>query len=86
MLGGGDTVAMSILPQVPSAACAVRVGGFENGYESYANVGRWVEANGYELAGAAREVFIVPPNPDRMDETVCEIQFPIMPKALPERI
>ena len=76
-LSSGHAVTMRILPRIETAACAVRIGGFENGYESYAAVGRWVEANGYRLAGPAREVFIVPPHPDRMDETVCEIQFPV---------
>lgn len=81
-LSSGHLVSPKPLPYVPSAACAVRVGGFENGYHTYATIGRWVEANGYTLAGLPREVFIVPPNPDRMEETVCEIQFPV---ALPDQ-
>lgn len=77
LLSGGEEVKMRILPKVDAAACAVRLGGFENGYEQYAALGRWVESNGYQLAGPAREVFIVPPHPERMEETVCEIQIPI---------
>ena len=68
---------MNILPRVEIAACVVRVGGFENGFESYGSVGRWLESNGYQMSGPPREVFIVPPRPDRIEETVCEIQLPI---------
>lgn len=76
-LSSGHKLTTGILPKVEMAACAVRLGGFENGYETYANLGRWVEANNYELAGPAREVFIVQAPPDRMDELVCEIQLPV---------
>ncbi|MEM7345126.1 MAG: MerR family transcriptional regulator, partial [Chloroflexota bacterium] len=77
-LSSGHTLTMQVLPRVEMAACAVRLGGMENSYESYANIGRWVEGNGYQLAGPAREVFIVPPHPDRIEETVCEIQLPVI--------
>ena len=76
-LSSGHKLTMRILPRVEMAACAVRIGGFENGYESYGNVGRWLEANDYRLAGPVREVFIVPPHPERVEETVCEIQLPV---------
>ncbi|MEM9776974.1 MAG: MerR family transcriptional regulator [Chloroflexota bacterium] len=77
LLSGGEEVKMRILPKIELAACAVRLGVFENGFEKYAAVGQWVESNGYQLAGPAREVFIVPPHPERMEETVCEIQIPV---------
>ena len=76
-LSSGHKLTTRILPRVEMAACAVRVGGFENGYESYGNIGRWVEANSYQLAGPVREVFLVTPHPDRIEETVCEIQLPV---------
>ena len=76
-LRSGVELAMSILPRVETAACIVRVGGMTNGFESYANVGHWMEANGYQMSGPVREVFIVPPNPERIEETVCEIQLPV---------
>ena len=68
---------MQILPRVESAACVVRVGGMTSGYDSYANIGHWLEMNGYRMSGPVREVFIVPPRPDRIEETVCEIQLPV---------
>lgn len=73
----GHRLTMRLLPHVETAAVAVRVGSMPNGYESYGNIGRWVEANGYQMAGPVREVFIVPPHPDRIEETVCEIQYPV---------
>ncbi|MEM7034536.1 MAG: MerR family transcriptional regulator [Chloroflexota bacterium] len=76
-LSSGHQLTRQVLPAVEMAACAVRVGGMENGYESYGNVGRWAEANDYHLIGPTREVFIVPPHPDRVEETVCEIQVPV---------
>ena len=76
-LSSGHRLTMRMLPRVEMAACVARVGGFENGYESYANVGRWLEANDYRLAGPIREVFIVQAPPDRMEEMVCEIQLPV---------
>ena len=76
-LSSGHKLTTRILPRVEMAACAVRVGGFENGYETYGNVGRWVEANGHQMDGLVREVFIEGPYPDRIEETVCEIQLPV---------
>lgn len=76
-LSSGSELAMHILPYVETAACIVRLGGMENGLESYANIGRWMETNGYRMVGPVREVFIVPPNPERIEDTVCEIQMPV---------
>ena len=75
-LKSGVELSMTILPHVETAVCVVRVGGMTSGYDSYANIGHWMEANGYQPAGPVREVFIVPPNPQRIEETVCEIQYP----------
>ena len=76
-LNSGHKLTTRMLPRVEMAACAVRLGGFENGYESYAKLGRWVEANNYRLAGPIREVFIVQAPPERMKDLVCEIQLPV---------
>ena len=78
-LSTGDTLSTHVLPRVPTAACAVRVGGFENGYDCYGNLGRWLEANDYKVAGKVREVFIKQVPMDRIDEMVCEIQIPVEP-------
>ena len=76
-LSSGHQLTMRMLPRVEMAACVARVGGMENGYESYANIGRWLEANNYRVAGPVREVFLVQPPHDRIEEMVCEIQYPV---------
>jgi DNA-binding transcriptional MerR regulator len=73
----------SVLPEVSSAACTLHIGPLDRLFESYATAGRWIEANGYSLAGAVREVFIVPPSPEELHEVVCELQIPIK-RASPE--
>lgn len=76
-LSSGHNLTVSMLPPVEMAACAVRVGGFESGYDTYGNLGRWVEANGYQMIGPVREVFIKQTPLDRIDEMVTEIQVPV---------
>lgn len=76
-LSSGYILSTRMLPHVGMAACIARVGGFEKGYDSYGTAGRWLEANNYQLAGPIREVFIVQAPPDRIEEMVCEIQFPV---------
>jgi len=65
-------------PDIHGKFLAGRLGPFENGYESYAALGRWVEDNDYVLAGPAREEFIVLPT-RTPDEAVVEIQLPVAP-------
>ncbi len=77
MLPSGNEAKMRILPAEEQVISAVRIGPFENGYNSYAQLGRWVEANGFQFTGPAREIFIEPPRPDDQSNTVCEIQFPV---------
>lgn len=77
LLPSGNEIKMRMLPAEEQVVSAVRIGPFENGYESYANLGRWVESNGFQFAGPAREIFIKPPMPGNADDAVCEIQFPV---------
>jgi DNA-binding transcriptional MerR regulator/effector-binding domain-containing protein len=64
------------LPEARMAIC-VRVGLPEDAHLVTAKIGRFVEINGDMLAGPSREVFLQPPRPDRMHESVVEMQFPI---------
>jgi hypothetical protein len=43
----GEQIDTTVLPRVETAATAVRLGPFENGYEPCAALGRWVEDNDY---------------------------------------
>jgi DNA-binding transcriptional MerR regulator len=65
------------LPAVPCMAACVRVGLPEHAHLITEKIGRYVEHNGYRLAGPGREVFLRPPRPDRMEESVVEMQFPV---------
>lgn len=66
-----------LLPAVTLMATVVRIGGFENNCQSYGAIGLWIENNGYQIAGPGREVLIQPPHPNRLNEMVTEIQFPV---------
>ncbi len=79
-LPSGHKLEMSILPAVETVACFTRVGGVENGYAGYANLGQWLIANNYRIAGPIREVFIVQaPSLEQVHEAVLEIQVPVKP-------
>ena len=73
----GRVLTPSELPALPTAACSVRVGGFEKGYLNYSDLGIWLEANNHTMLTPHREVMIVPPLPQQMNEAVVEIQLPI---------
>jgi DNA-binding transcriptional MerR regulator len=68
------------LPNEESVAACVRIGLPEHAHLVTGKIGSFVEANGYELAGPSRELFLQPPQPDRMEEAVVEMQFPIKKK------
>jgi hypothetical protein len=60
-------------------AVCVRVGLPEDAHLVTAKIGRYLAASGDALAGPGREVFLQQPNPERMHESVVEMQFPIAP-------
>ena len=70
-------LALRELPAVPRMAVCVRVGLPEDAHLVTAKIGRFVAANGDVLDGPSREVFLKPPDPQHMDESVVEMQFPV---------
>jgi effector-binding domain-containing protein len=46
---------------------------------AYDAIGKWIEANGYHITGAPREIYLYCPEPVRQDDPayVTEIQFPV---------
>jgi DNA-binding transcriptional MerR regulator len=64
------------LSAVRVAAC-VRIGLPEHAHLITGKIAQFVEANGYQLAGPSREVFLQQPNPQRMEESIVEMQYPI---------
>lgn len=74
---GGRVLALRELPAAAHMAVCVRVGLPEHAHLITARIGRFVETNGYRLAGPSREVFLKPPRPERMEESIVEMQFPV---------
>jgi DNA-binding transcriptional MerR regulator len=69
------------LERVERMAVCVRVGLPEDAHLVTARIGRFIEASGDTLAGPSREVFLQPPDLERMHESVVEMQFPVQPRA-----
>ncbi len=65
------------LPAIDTMLTSVRVGPFEEAHACYSAMGVWAEENGYQFDGKGREVFLKLAPPDRAQETVCEIQYPV---------
>lgn len=76
-LPGRSELMLRELENVERMAVCVRVGLPEHAHLVTAKIGRFVAANGDQLAGPSREVFLQPPDLDRMHEAVVEMQFPI---------
>ena len=69
------------LPGVETMATIVRVGTTER-HCSFGMIGLWIEANGYEIAGPCREVFLEPvTGPPGLQSALVEIQFPVRAAA-----
>lgn len=67
--------------QLPGAlmACAVHHGAYNRLNQSYETILRWIEANGYRVAGPIRELYLQCAQPVRQDDEsyVTEIQVPV---------
>ena len=72
-----SALTLRALESIERMAVCVRVGLPEHAHLVTAKIGCFVAANGYQLAGPSREVFLHPPDLDRMHEAVLEMQFPI---------
>ncbi len=73
----GSPLARRTLEAVDRMAVCVRVGLPEDAHLVTAKIGRYLEASGDALGGPGREVFLKPPDPERMHESVVEMQFSI---------
>lgn len=78
-LSDGSAMTVAYLPAEEYMLTVTRIGNPQLGHGSYSALGVWAEANGYELSGNVREVFINFVPPERIDETVTEIQYPVRP-------
>jgi effector-binding domain-containing protein len=66
------------LPAVDSLATLVRSGPNYQSHLAFGALGVWMEANGFQIAGPSREVFLeLPFQPADREDAVVEIQFPV---------
>ena len=77
-LAGDLVLSCGELPGVETMATIVRVGTMER-HCSFGMIGMWIEANGYEIAGPCREVFLEPVTVP--EAALVEIQFPVRAAA-----
>lgn len=81
-IAGDLVLRASELPAVETMATIVRPGTNAESHSSFGTVGRWIEANHYEVAGPCREVFLEPIiGPPGFDAAMVEIQFPVRKAA-----
>jgi DNA-binding transcriptional MerR regulator/effector-binding domain-containing protein len=73
-----DHATVRELPAIEQAASLTVRGGFENLKDAHFSLLRWIEENGYQIAGPDRELYIKGPGQDvSPDEYITEIQLPI---------
>ncbi len=68
------------LPAVETMACVIHAGPFVTIGEAYDSIAKWIDQNGYQIVGPAREFYLRQPQPEGNQndpDTVCEIQFPV---------
>jgi len=78
-LAGGLELISRELPAVDTMATIVRSGPAWRSHFAFSAIGQWIEANGFELGGPCREVFL--DQPGSATEPIIEIQFPVRPAA-----
>jgi DNA-binding transcriptional MerR regulator len=81
-IAGDLVLRASELPAVDTMATIVRPGTNAESHSSFGTVGRWIEANSYEIAGPCREIFLEPiTGPPGFEGALVEIQFPVRKAA-----
>ncbi len=75
MLPDGRKFAVRDLPAVHSAASVIHVGSYDSLTVTYQALGKWIEANGYRIAGASREIYLKSAGND--GDPIVEVQWPI---------
>ena len=65
------------LPTEETMATAVHIGTWGTGYTAYNRLGVWIEENGYQICGAAREVFLHINPFGSSEDNVIEFQLPV---------
>ncbi len=78
----GHPVAVRELPAHDPVACVVRNGKPEDAHTVTGPLGHFMEQRGYRMAGPTTEIFLKMPRPDRPEDAVVEMQYPVVREAL----
>jgi effector-binding domain-containing protein len=65
------------LPEAEQAACLIHKGPYENFNQAYSALMTWVEANGFQMVGPNREIYLQGPDQGPPSSYITEIQVPI---------
>jgi effector-binding domain-containing protein len=78
-LPAGNGVQALQLPGVAAMATTIHQGAYEGFTQAYGALMKWIEANGYRMAGPTREIYLRGPGPEPTDPAtyVTEIQVPV---------
>lgn len=76
-LNGGLQLTFRKQPALGAVATTVVTGALETIHTGYRQIGAWVEANGYRLAGRPRELTLQSPRAADGSDLITEIQFPV---------
>jgi DNA-binding transcriptional MerR regulator len=77
VLQPGDGVRVYELPAVEQMASTVHHGPFATMYQAYGSMMVWLEANGYQITGPCRELYLEYERGGDQNKYVTEIQFPV---------
>lgn len=69
-------VTLRALPGAETMAAVVHHGGYDALGAAYTAIISWINANGYQITGPHREVYLI--GPDAPDGPITEIQFPVV--------
>ena len=76
-LKDGEQVKVSELPAVETVASVIHHGPFSTLNHAYQAIFTWIEANGYQISGPARELNLEYERGGDQAKFVTEVQFPV---------
>jgi effector-binding domain-containing protein len=65
------------LPATQLMATLVHVGRVSDSHRGYGALATWIEQQGWQMSGAARDILLQLPQSEEHDEAVVEIQLPV---------
>jgi predicted transcriptional regulator YdeE/DNA-binding transcriptional MerR regulator len=85
---GESPIQLKDLPAAKSMACVVHQGQAATMNQAYKQLYAWTQANGYQISGAFREIYLTPSNvipskPTSLDDVFTELQCPVRRAIIP---